>query len=250
MRPGGSPLCLWLAALAVYAFLYLPLAVVVIFSFNDSLLNAEWVGFTTRWYAILLADEEMLRAAGNSLFIAVVASLIPTVLGTMVGIAMQRWPVGLLRALPFLVLTPVAMPEILLGVSLLLFLRCRRRRHDLAAADLLDDQGGGDAGSEPRLDPPDGADAEPHRAGGETGAGQHAGATVKAWHRFCLVLLLVVAARDVVATDTLHLYIWNNYLSEEGVGAGGTLRCGCRFSLVRSRCARSSTVASRHRCTR
>ncbi|QKS27629.1 MAG: Inner membrane ABC transporter permease protein YdcV [Accumulibacter sp.] len=123
MRHGGSPLWLWLAALAVYAFLYLPLAVVVIFSFNDSLLNAEWVGFTTRWYGVLLADEEMLRAAGNSLFIAVVASLIATVLGTMAGIAMQRWPVGLLRALPFLVLTPVAMPEILLGVSLLLFFR-------------------------------------------------------------------------------------------------------------------------------
>jgi len=123
MRRAGSPLWLWLAASAVYAFLYLPLAIVVIFSFNDSLLNAEWVGFTTRWYGVLLADEEMLRAAGNSLFIAVVASLIATVLGTMAGIAMQRWPVGLLRALPFLVLTPVAMPEILLGVSLLLFFR-------------------------------------------------------------------------------------------------------------------------------
>ncbi|WP_299068706.1 ABC transporter permease [Accumulibacter sp.] len=114
---------LWAAALAVYAFLYLPLAVVVLFSFNDSLLNAEWVGFTTRWYATLFADEQMLGAAANSLLIALTAATLATVLGTMAGIAMQRWRSGLLRCLPFLVLTPVAMPEILLGVSLLLFFR-------------------------------------------------------------------------------------------------------------------------------
>lgn len=120
---GGRALARWAAALAVYAFLYVPLAVVVLFSFNDSLLNAQWVGFTTRWYAQLLHDDEMLRAAANSLLIALSASAIATVLGTMAGIAMQRWPTGLLRLLPFLVLTPVAMPEILLGVSLLIFFR-------------------------------------------------------------------------------------------------------------------------------
>jgi len=114
---------LWAASLAVYAFLYVPLAVVVLFSFNDSLLNAQWVGFTTRWYSKLINNDEMLRAAANSLFIALTASSVATVLGTMAGIAMQRWPHGLTRCLPFLVLTPVAMPEILLGVSLLLFFR-------------------------------------------------------------------------------------------------------------------------------
>ncbi|GAB2881138.1 ABC transporter permease [Uliginosibacterium flavum] len=114
------PLFLWIASLAVYAFLYVPLAVVVLFSFNDSLLNAEWVGFTTRWYRVLLEDEAMLAAAANSLVIALTASCIATVLGTMAGIAMHRWHI---RLLPFLVLTPVAMPEILLGVSLLLFFR-------------------------------------------------------------------------------------------------------------------------------
>ena len=114
---------LWATSLAVYAFLYVPLAVVVLFSFNDSLLNAQWVGFTTHWYAKLLHDEEMLRAAANSLLIALTAASAATILGTMAGIAMQRWPVGVLRLLPVLVLTPVAMPEILLGVSLLLFFR-------------------------------------------------------------------------------------------------------------------------------
>jgi spermidine/putrescine transport system permease protein len=109
---------LWYASLLVYAFLYVPLVIVVIFSFNDSKLNAEWVGFTTSWYGKLFADEAMLQAAFNSLMIACVAAAIATVLGTMAGIAMHRFRP---RILPFLVFTPVAMPEILLGVSLLIF---------------------------------------------------------------------------------------------------------------------------------
>jgi spermidine/putrescine transport system permease protein len=109
---------LWFASLLAYAFLYIPLAIVVIFSFNDSKLNAEWVGFTLDWYRRLAADENMLAAAFNSLSIAVVAAGTATALGTMAGIAMHRFRSKLL---PFLVFTPVAMPEILLGVSLLIF---------------------------------------------------------------------------------------------------------------------------------
>lgn len=111
---------LWTAAAGIYGFLYIPLAIVVLFSFNDSTLNAGWVGFTMHWYEVLLTDTEMLAAAGNSLLIALVSSGLATVLGTMAGIAMHRRRT---RFLPVLVLTPVAMPEILLGVSLLLFFR-------------------------------------------------------------------------------------------------------------------------------
>jgi spermidine/putrescine transport system permease protein len=109
---------LWASAIAVYAFLYIPLVVVVIFSFNDSKLNAEWVGFTLDWYRKLMNNTEMLKAAVNSLIIAFSAAGLSTVLGTMAGIAMHRYRS---RLLPFLTLTPVAMPEILLGVSLLIF---------------------------------------------------------------------------------------------------------------------------------
>ncbi len=109
---------LWAASLGVYTFLYVPLFIVIIYSFNDSRLNAEWVGFTWHWYDVLLHDNDMLTAMGNSLFIALVSSLAATVLGTMAGIAMHRYK---MKALTFMVLTPVAMPEILLGVSLLLF---------------------------------------------------------------------------------------------------------------------------------
>ncbi len=118
-RRGEMPgFWLWFVSLLVYAFLYIPLVIVVIFSFNDSKLNAEWVGFTTAWYRKLFTDEDMLRAALNSLSIACVAAAIATVLGTMAGLSMHRFKPKLL---PFLVFTPVAMPEILLGVSLLIF---------------------------------------------------------------------------------------------------------------------------------
>ena len=108
----------WAVALAVYAFLYVPLIIVVVYSFNDSKLNAEWVGFTLDWYRKLFQDGEMLSAAGNSLMIALVASTVATVLGTMAGVAMHRYKVKLLS---LLVLTPIAIPEILVGVSLLIF---------------------------------------------------------------------------------------------------------------------------------
>ena len=106
------------AAVAGYAFLYVPLVIVVVYSFNDSRLNAEWVGFTFGWYGKLFHNDDMLAAAGNSLVIALVASLVSTVLGTMAGVALSRYR---MRLLPVLVLAPIAIPEILMGVSLLIF---------------------------------------------------------------------------------------------------------------------------------
>jgi len=109
---------LWLVAALVYAFLYIPLVIVVVYSFNDSKLNTEWVGFTLFWYEALFNNKEMLIAVRNSLIIAVSASICATVLGTMAGLAIHRYK---LKVLPILVFTPIAMPEILLGISLLLF---------------------------------------------------------------------------------------------------------------------------------
>jgi len=109
---------LWAAAIAGYAFLYLPLVIVAAYSFNNSRLNAEWVGFTLDWYTTLFHDDAMLSAAANSLVIGLVASAVSTVLGTMAGFAMYRYKA---RLLPVLVLTPIAIPEILMGVSLLIF---------------------------------------------------------------------------------------------------------------------------------
>ena len=109
---------LWVAGFFAYAFLYAPLVIVVAYSFNDSRLNAEWVGFTLSWYEKLFGNEKMLKAAWNSLVIGLVASAVSTVLGTMAGYAMHRYR---MRLLPVLVLAPIAIPEILMGVSLLIF---------------------------------------------------------------------------------------------------------------------------------
>lgn len=105
------------ASVVVYLFLYIPLAVVILFSFNDSRLNAEWVGFTWKWYEQLFNNPQMLQAARNSLIIAVAAALLAGVLGGLAGIALHRFRQKWLSAL---VLGPVAMPDILIGVSLLL----------------------------------------------------------------------------------------------------------------------------------
>ncbi len=109
-------LSLIISAMLVYCFLYLPLIIVVVFSFNDSKLNAEWVGFSWKWYGKLFHNQEMLTAAMNSLIIATVSAGVATILGALAGIAMSQYR---LRLLQILVLAPIAMPEILMGVSLL-----------------------------------------------------------------------------------------------------------------------------------
>lgn len=117
MRSRPSAL-LWLYAAGVYAFLYVPLLIVVAYSFNSSRLGFQWTGFTLDWYRVLLQDGEMLDAAWHSLLIALAATLISTVLGTMAGFALHRYRLPLL---PFFIVAPLAIPELLSGVSLLLF---------------------------------------------------------------------------------------------------------------------------------
>ena len=112
------PPWLWCAGLAAYVFLYAPLVLVVVYSFNDSRLNAQWVGFTFAWYAKLFQNEQMLLAARNSLLIALAASAVSTALGTMAGFSLHRHRP---RLLPALVLATIAIPEILMAVSLLIF---------------------------------------------------------------------------------------------------------------------------------
>jgi len=102
------------------AFLYLPIATVVLFSFNESRLVTVWAGFSTRWYGELMQNRQMLEAAALSLRIAVVSATIATVLGTMAAVAIirVRFP-G--RALFRAVLTaPLVLPEVVTGLSLLL----------------------------------------------------------------------------------------------------------------------------------
>lgn len=102
----------------VYLFLYLPLFVLIVYSFNDSRINVGWVGFTLKWYKILFANQQLIDATINSLIIAFVSSTVTVVLGTLAGVALHKYKLPVFSSL---LMIPVAAPEILVGVSLLLF---------------------------------------------------------------------------------------------------------------------------------
>src|SRR6266446_4918071 len=103
------------------AFLYLPIFILVIYSFNASRLVTVWAGWSTRWYIELLNDAAMLQSAGVTLRVAVFSASAATVLGTLAAIALVRF--GRFRGrLVFsgLVYAPLVMPEVIIGLSLLL----------------------------------------------------------------------------------------------------------------------------------
>jgi len=104
-----------------YAFLYVPLSLVMLYSFNDSRLVTVWGGFSLRWYASLAHDGEILQAARVSLEIALLSATLATMLGTLAGLTLGRRSKfagrGLFEALGT---APLVMPEIITGFSLLL----------------------------------------------------------------------------------------------------------------------------------
>ncbi len=104
-----------------YAFLYVPIVLVVVYSFNDSRLVTVWGGFSTRWYGELLRNEQVLSAALLSLRVAVVTATVATVLGTMAGLALARFRRFRGRTLfTGMITAPLVMPEVITGLSLLL----------------------------------------------------------------------------------------------------------------------------------
>jgi putrescine transport system permease protein len=102
-------------------FLYLPIAVLIAYSFNGSRLVTIWGGFSTRWYGALLADDKFRDAAVTSLEIGTMAASAALALGTCAGLAMNRFTRFPGRALfGFMLMAPLVVPEIILGLSLLL----------------------------------------------------------------------------------------------------------------------------------
>jgi putrescine transport system permease protein len=103
------------------AFLYLPIVLLVVYSFNASRLVTVWGGFSTHWYAALFRDEQMLDAIWVTLRVGVVSATLATVLGTLAAVALTRG--GRFRGrLMFsgMIYAPLVMPEVILGLSLLL----------------------------------------------------------------------------------------------------------------------------------
>jgi putrescine transport system permease protein len=120
MRRGLSPINVTALTFG-FAFLYLPILLLVIYSFNESRLVTVWGGFSTRWYGELFRNEALMNAAWVSLRIGFVSALIATVLGTLAAISLTRYGRFRGRALfTGLVYAPMVMPEVITGLSLLL----------------------------------------------------------------------------------------------------------------------------------
>lgn len=104
-----------------FAFLYVPILLLIIYSFNESKLVTVWGGFSTKWYAGLLQNEALMDAAWVTLRVALVSATLATVLGTLAAIALTR--LGSFRGKTLfsgLVFAPLVMPEVITGLSLLL----------------------------------------------------------------------------------------------------------------------------------
>ncbi len=114
---------IWLRLYAVlaYAFIYGPILVLIIFSFNTQRLNIRWEGFTFSWYNTLFNDQQVLLATRNTLMIAAIATLISTIVGTMAALAMHRYRFPGYGASESLMYIPIVIPEVVMGISLLVF---------------------------------------------------------------------------------------------------------------------------------
>ncbi len=116
------PYFLIFALIFGYAFFYVPIASMIFYSFNKSRLATVWGGFSTEWYGKLLDNQQVLDAAWLSLRIAFVSATVATILGTMAGMALARFAGFRGRTLfSGLVSAPLVMPEVITGISLVLF---------------------------------------------------------------------------------------------------------------------------------
>lgn len=104
----------------VMVFFYLPIVILVGFSFNSSRLNILWEGFTVKWYAAIWNDSVLVSSLGNSVFVALVTTLISVVLGTGGAWLLYRHSFPAARMLQTLVFIPMIIPEVIMGVSLLI----------------------------------------------------------------------------------------------------------------------------------
>jgi len=123
-RPWSVRLTRWALggnAALLFAFLYLPVVILIIFSFNNTRSVAVFSGFSTEWYTALAANQELLTAARNSLLIGLIATVASTAIGTILALGMDRYRFGLRTALDANLYLPIVIPEIVMGIALLLF---------------------------------------------------------------------------------------------------------------------------------
>ncbi|HXG25271.1 MAG TPA: ABC transporter permease [Candidatus Binatia bacterium] len=113
----------WLTGFAalIYVFLFAPIVVLIIFSFNDSRRTFVWQGFTLDWYPRLFRNSELLDAFEVTMQVAVIAVIGSTILGTLLGLGLARLRFRGSGAVQTLLLLPMITPEVIMGISLLVF---------------------------------------------------------------------------------------------------------------------------------
>ena len=104
-------------SLLIIIFLYIPIVVIIIYSFNKSKIGVNWTGFTLKWYYVLINDKNLIQSALASFIIASVSSVIAVIFGTCAGIAIHKYKIPFFSSLIYF---PVVVPEIGIGLSLLL----------------------------------------------------------------------------------------------------------------------------------
>jgi spermidine/putrescine transport system permease protein len=116
-----KPLPIWLRAysLAAYLYIYGPILILIVFSFNTMKLNIRWEGFTFHWYDVLFRDGQVLLAARNTLIIAVISTIVATIIGTLAALAMQRYRFPGYNLSETVMYIPIVIPEVIMGISLL-----------------------------------------------------------------------------------------------------------------------------------
>jgi spermidine/putrescine transport system permease protein len=121
LRKRLNALSLNLYGLGGYLFLYLPIIILVIFSFNDSRSTAQWFGFTTRWYGEMIRDSQIILSLWNSLFVAIVSTILSTVIGTLAAMAMERYSFRGQLMMDAVLYLPIIIPDIAMAIMLLIF---------------------------------------------------------------------------------------------------------------------------------
>jgi spermidine/putrescine transport system permease protein len=105
----------------VFAFLYLPILLLIGYSFNENRNVGIWTGFSTRWYGEMFQNSDVMRALRNTLIVALVSTVVSTVLGTMAAIAMERFRFRGRGTLDGLLYLPIIIPDVTMAVMMLLF---------------------------------------------------------------------------------------------------------------------------------
>lgn len=139
MKRGVTPMhaALLIISVALYLFLYAPIAMVVAQSFNSAPRGTEWRGFTTHWYGVLARNETALHATGITLALAALSTALSTGLGTMLALALRRGKFAGQQIAEWTLQSVIVVPDIVMAVGLLMFYAVARRWLEFLEPGLL-----------------------------------------------------------------------------------------------------------------